>query len=302
MEIPKSARTGLFKYLGDETDAFLLTAKDLLIKYTEIWRLSALSFMVTDTVNLLFECVSDSYGACVFKLCVPGPEVETEINCLRAYDGKGYVKLWDYSLTDNILLLEQIKPGEQMWKVTDYRERARLVAHTIKNLDFISCERGNYPTYHLWLTKIHKTLTDMSGTESMLLHLNKAIRVYGELKQEYTENSLLHGDMHQENLLLNSQGGYTIIDPKGVVDAPIMETARFLLNETPCEKEKILEIVAIIAPIINIPAGDILKCVYIDAVLGNCWTFEEHFETEEAFIQNKKEALATCEFAYGLIM
>jgi len=232
---------------------------------------------------------------------MPGPEVTTEINCLRDYDGRGYVKLLDYDLTDNMLLLECVTPGTQMWAVSDYKERARLMAQRIKDLPFIECEQGQYPTYKTWMEGIHKKLTDTRGMEDPLFYLNKALGIYDEIKQSYNRSCLLHGDMHQENLLLNKQGSYTIIDPKGVVDDPIMETARFLLNETPCEAEKILEIVAIMAPIIGVPGTDILKSMYIDAALSNCWTFEEHFPTQDAYDKCKREVLEYLGFVYGLI-
>jgi len=76
-----------------------------------------------------------------------GPEVATEINCIRAYYGNGYVKLWEYSLEDGTLLLERVTPGTQMWATTDYKEQARLMAQVIKNLHFIQCEQGEYPSY-----------------------------------------------------------------------------------------------------------------------------------------------------------
>ena len=303
MEITESARQGIMKYLGDKTDDFLSNADSVIDKYTGKWQLSQLAFMPTDTVNLLFSCDSALYGACVLKMCIPSPEVATEINCLRAYDGRGYVKLWDCDLKDNILLLEKITPGEQMWAVEGYPERARLMAHRIKDLSFVYCEQGEYPTYRTWMEGIYKTLTDMDNTKDALFYLNKAFQIYDELKQKYNRSCLLHGDMHQENMLLNHQGEYIIIDPKGVVDDPVMETARFLGNENPCEQEKakILEIIALMSPIIGITQSDLLKSLYVDTALGRCWTFEEHFPTLEAFEESKREAIEDCRYVYELL-
>ena len=299
-EIQKSAREGIEKYLGDKTDAIFAKAESNLEKYAKLWQLSRLTFMPTNTVNFLFDCDSAMHGPCVLKICIPGPEVATEINCLCAYDGRGYVKLWEYNLTDGILLLERVTPGDQMWAVTDFKERARLMAQLISDLPIIECEQGTYPTYRTWMEALHSGLTTMGGMEDALFYLSEALRIYSELRQTYRKNCLLHGDMHQENLLLNHKGGYTIIDPKGVVDNPVMETARFLLNETPCEKEKILEIVSIMAPIIGIPEADILKSMYIDAALSNCWTLENHFPSKEAFENEKQKVLDYCRFVYDL--
>jgi len=302
-QIPKTAAEGIVKYLGNETAAFLQKAEVRLEKYTKLWQLSRLNFMQTDTVNILFECESANHGPCVLKLCIPGPEVATEINCIRAYSGNGYVKLWEYSLEDDILLLERITPGLQMWEVTDHKQRARLMAQRINDLRFIHCEQSEYPSYRTWLMGIHEDFANKSGVDGVKFYLNEAIRIYNELRQTYQRNCLLHGDMHQENMLLNSQGGYTIIDPKGVVDDPVMETARFLMNENeaPYNANKILEIVSILSPVIGIPKADILKSMYIDAAMGQCWTLDEHFPSQEAFKIAKTGALETCAFVYGIL-
>jgi len=301
-QIPKTAAEGIVKYLGNETAAFLQQAEARLKKYTKLWQLSRLSFMPTDTVNLLFECESAMHGPCVLKLCIPGPVAMTEINFLLTYNGHGYVKMWEHDFTDNIMLLERVTPGHQMWAVTCYKERARLMAMLIKNLPFIECKQGDYPSYKDLLVGVNKNIIAMDGTKEAQFYLNEALRIYHELKQKYQRTCLLHGDMHPENLLQNSQDGYTIIDPQGRADDPVMETARFLMNEVTGDAEKIHEIASIIEPIIGIPKADILKSMYIDAAFMCLSTFEEYFTTQEAFESAKIEALETCRFVYGLLI
>lgn len=301
MNIPESTQQRIYKYMGDKTDDFMSQVDKRLGKYTDKWQLSNIVFMPTNTVNLLFSCVSDLYGNCVLKMCIPGPEVATEINCLRTYDEKGYCKLWEYSLTDDILLLEQIMPGRQMWAVDDYRERARLMAVTVKSLHVSYNGTEQYPTYLSWMEEIHRTLTSMGGLEDVLFYLNEAVKIYAELKQHHSRSCLLHGDLHQENMLLNSKGGYTVIDPKGVVDDPVMETARFLMNETPCDESKTREMTAIMSPIIGVSERDIIKSMFVDAALSQSWCMEEHYPTQEAFEKEKQNVLETCKFVYGLL-
>ncbi|MGF7010335.1 streptomycin 6-kinase [Lachnospiraceae bacterium PF1-22] len=301
MEIPESARQGIYKCLGAKSKEYLSQVDKRLEKYVDLWKLYDLAFMPTDTVNFLFSCRSALYKECVLKMCIPGPEVAAEVGCLRAYDGKGYCNLWAYDLSDDVLLLERIIPGEQMWSVKDYRERARLMATTIKGLPIPYDGSGQYPTYLSWMEEIHRKLTDMGGLEDVLFFLNEAMKIYAELKHRHHQECLLHGDLHQENLLLNSSGGYTIIDPKGVVDDPIMETSRFLINEMPCEKDKIIEMAEIMSPIISVSVEDILKSMYVDTALSHSWRMEEHFHTREAFDEAKQEAIDTCKFVHGLM-
>ena len=302
MNISASARRGISKYLGDEkTDEFLANAGVRLKKYADAWQLSRLVYMPTHTINLLYACESDANGPCVLKMCIPSPEAATEINCLRAYDGKGYCKLWQYDLSDDIMLLERVTPGDQMWAVGDYRERARLMAATVKDLPIPYGGPDEYPTYLSWMEEIRGKLAGMGGLDDVLYYLDAAIDAYGGLKRRHSRACLLHGDLHQENMLLNAKGGYTVIDPKGVVDDPVMETARFLMNETPCDESRILEMAAIMSPVIGMSVDDILKSMYVDAALSHSWTMEEHFPSREDFEREKQRVLNTCRFVYDLV-
>jgi len=305
IDTPQSTRQSVYKHMGDKTDDFLSQVDRRLEKYIEKWQLSELTFMPTNTVNLLFSCKSGLYGSCVLKMCIPGAEVSTEINCLRFYDETSYCKLWDYDLTDDILLLERVTPGDQMRAVKDYRERARFLGMALEDLHipYSGVEQCQYPTYLLWMEKIYCELTDVGGLEDVLSYLDKAKEVYGELKQRYPKTYLLHGDLHQENMLLNSKGNYTIIDPKGVIDIPVMETARFLMNEVFVRRDEreIREMATIISEIIDVSVEDILSAMFIDAALGQSWCMSEHYATKDAFEEAKRSALEICKFVYGLL-
>jgi len=194
-----------------------------------------------------------------------------------------------------------VQPGNQMWEVADHRKRAWFMAQTIKDLPIPWDGHGEYPTYETWLVGIHKTIASMGGLDDVLFFLDKALEIYRELRTRHPRECLLHGDLHQENLLLNAQGGYTVIDPKGVVDDPVMETSRFLMNETPCPAEKILEMAGIMSPIIGVPVKDMLRSMFVDAALGHSWSLEERFPTQEAFEKKKRETLEICEFIYTLL-
>ncbi|MCL2707604.1 MAG: aminoglycoside phosphotransferase family protein [Defluviitaleaceae bacterium] len=301
MDIPQSARDQIRKYLGGETGAFLSKIGGRIGKYSNEWRLSGLSFMPTNTINLLYACESEIYGPCVLKLCIPGPEVETEAMCLRFYDGRGYCKLWAFDLTDDALLLERIAPGDQMWAVADYYERARLFGEMLKCLPLPYDGPVKFPTYLSWMDGIRGKLIEMGGLGDVLFFLDEAIGVYSGLKQRHKKECLLHGDLHQENMLLDSNGRYAVIDPKGVVDAPVMECARFLMNEVPCDEGRIREMAAIIGSIAGFSAEDIISAMFVDAALGQSWCMEEHYETEDAFEAARRTALETCGYVWELL-
>jgi streptomycin 6-kinase len=204
--------------------------------------------------------------------------------------------------------MERVVPGNQMWEVKDIHKRARLFAELVKGLPVPWDGVYPFPTYRTWMEELRCTLIALGGREKALFYLDEALSVYDGLKRKYNRKYLLHGDLHQENMLLNTKGGYTVIDPKGVVDDPVMETARYLMNEcesekieNPYEAERLIEIIGIISSIIEVPETDIIKSMFIDAALGQCWMIDTPFDDENEFAVQKQKVLDVCSFVYELL-
>ena len=140
---PPVAHMRMRRFLGDASEAFLEDAAASLAVFAECWQLSELHFLDTPAVNLLYSCVSALYGACILKICLPGPEFATETDTLLSYQGRGYVKLWAYDRDTRLLLLERIFPGDQLKDLTDHRERAHRVALTIRETCRLWDGKGN---------------------------------------------------------------------------------------------------------------------------------------------------------------
>lgn len=303
MKISENIKQNIAQYLGDKTEDYLKDIAGKLEKYTQQWKLSQLVSTEKEALGLIFFCDSVIYGECILKFCIPEPGFETGLNCLLSYDGNSYVKIHAYDKSDYVLLMERIIPGDSMWEVKDFRERARRFAELIKDLPIVWDGSGKFPTYRTWLEELRTKLIKLIDRDDALFYLDKALSIYDDLKQKYNRKCLLHGDMHQDNMLLNKKGNYTIIDPKGVVDDPVMETARFLMNESPHDvgETEIREIISIISSIIGIPETDVTKSMFIDAVLMQCWGLAEPFSDKKDFLKENQQMLDICSFTYGLL-
>ena len=111
--------------------------------------------------------------------------------------------------------------------------------------------------------------------------LDRAEQAFTEILQSSNGVVILHGDLHHENILLDEQGGWTAIDPKGVTGPHCLETGRYLLNFLPenltmTDREKMVrERVAIFSAELGYSVACIAACGLVDSVLGHCWSFEE---------------------------
>lgn len=120
----------------------------------------------------------------------------------------------------------------------------------------------------------------------MYLYMKKAQEVYKSVAQLYSQRMLLHGDFHHDNILLGHDGEYFIIDPKGVIDDPVFDIPRFILNEfgddiTPELVQKINHIISVLEKEIDIPNDILRQCLYVETTMGACWSVEDGASTEE---------------------
>ena len=111
--------------------------------------------------------------------------------------------------------------------------------------------------------------------------LDRTEKAFTEILQSSNGDVILHGDLHHENILLDEQGGWKAIDPKGVTGPHCLETGRYLLNFLPenltmTDREKMVrERVAIFSAELGYFAACIAPCGLVGSVLGHCWSFEE---------------------------
>ncbi len=304
MFIPDEARNKIIRIFGENGISFFNKLDDLLIKYKEKWKLSNLCYYNSVTVNLIFFCTCEEYGEVVLKFGVPSKEISTEINTLEFYNNKGMCKIFKSNIEDAVFLLERISPGDMLKKLPNYINRANIMSNIIKNFH-IECNRTDiFPTYQEWLNKIYIYMEKVQNEHPKLFkYISMAKDISLELNKTYNRTYLLHGDLHHENILLNKNNKYIVIDPKGVIGDPIFETSRYIENEFEFDGEdkysidKINHIVDIFNYNLKTPKEVILKTLFIDNIISNCWCIEDNCPQDEYIELNK-----TCDFVYNLCL
>jgi len=255
-------------------------------KYKEKWKLTKVVLIEYFSVSCLFYCQSEKYGEAVFKVVHNCFEVKTEVNYLFTYQNKSHVKLYDYDLEDRVILLERIMPGHGLRNL-QLEKRIDIFCELFKGLHS-ETNTYEYPNYQSWLTNMLEFLKEQKAQSNLYLKLIKANELYLELKNEYASDRLLHGDLHHDNILLDSNNYYKIIDPRGVIGNPIFDIGRFIHNEFTEEDEVIFKIKFIIDRISNnlsIPKAVINKVLFIDVVLSNSWNIEDGQKIDQRAIE-----------------
>ena len=279
------------KIINHFGESFYQRMCSVLEKYASAWRLEQVALIDYFSVNCLFTCHSKIYGDSVLKICRSSDEIVTEIRTLQEYDGSAFCKVFAFSAEDGAVLEEVILPGTQLRAVSSTEERLKIFLALYTKLHIVPKVAEEYPTYGQWVERITQFMEARDDQRELCGYMKKARDVYWHVHEKYNQEMLLHGDFHHDNILLGTEGRYQIIDPKGVVDDPIFDIPRFLLNEcrddwTSDENERhIARVIHWIGAETGLPAEDIRKVFFVEMAMANCWCVESNEEPNMAEVK-----------------
>lgn len=263
-------------------------------KYADLWKLSELEQIDYYSVNCIFKCISARYGLCILKIGNPSRETRTEYRMLQEYNGTRFCKAYEADIANGVLLIEQITPGVLLRAEPDLSKRLDLFCDVFRGLHIKPANNGAYPTYMSWVSRITEYMRNKEKHELLYQKMIKAEQICRLLCEKYTSEMLLHGDLHHDNILLDVENRYRIIDPKGVIGDIVFDIPRFILNEfddilDDSFYNKFTQITRTLSLKLNVPEYDIRQLTYVEMCMANCWNVESREEpnlNEVQFTEN----------------
>ena len=272
-------------------------------KYRKQWELSEIEFKSEYSINsLIFYAVSKQYGKVILKILLPN-NFDKEIPTLKLFQGENFCKLYEYSFEDRVYIMERIVPAHTLYESAPRNERIKIAGEIFKGLHKTDLPDSTFPTYIEWFEAGKEGTKNREDCEELYQHLDSAERMLTDICKKYSRNLLLHGDLHHENILKNEKGGYTVIDPKGVIGDPVFDLSRFILDEfrddlTSEPKDVVIDFVQKLGDSVGIPCEILLKCLYIETVI---WLFREELAEGEN-LEECEQLITNMKVAYGFVM
>ena len=259
----------------------------LLEKYANQWGLLDFEQIDYYSVNCIFKCVSSEHGDCILKIGNDSKAIESEYQILNEYKGKRFCKAYESDTANGALLIERITPGIQLRNEPDLNKRLDIFCELYKGLHIEPATKTIYPTYLGWVKGITEYMRSRRDYKTLYEKMLKAEEICHELCEKYRGNMLLHGDLHQENILLNDNNHYCIVDPRGVIGDIVFDIPRFIINEFPrfmvneldtsmddfCAK--FTHIIRVLSKRLNVPEYDLRRLTYVEMCLDSCWDAED---------------------------
>lgn len=279
------------KACNSQGHEWLANLEALITHFAQKWELTQIKIFNNLSVNFVSVAYSERYKSkVILKISMPNPEFINEQKALLYYNGIGCVKLLDYDLDNYGLLLEYITPGNSLKPFFPDKEEESIIiaAEVIKKLHGkkIDHEVSNFPKLADWLD-LFNYFADRRISQ---LHIVKAKEISADLIKSQTDLYLLHGDLHHENILKQTNS-WIAIDPKGVVGEFAYEMGAFIRNpfELLVKQKNVKEIIqnryTLFSELLNIEQEKIANWTYVQAVLAACWSIQDKSKSYQELIK-----------------
>ena len=284
-----------FDFRQDETEkiihrfgkSFYEQVQEDLDTYAVRWDLSSYQLIPSYSANLVFTCSSRQYGEAVLKIAPPASkEFQYEYQALREFHGRRFCQVFEADPENGVILMEQVRPGVPLRDEPSLDRRLSVFCSLYRGLHVAPEHPERYPTYLGWVRRITEYMGTRADCKELYGYMKKAEEICLSLSAVYTRKMLLHGDLHHDNLLLGRNGGYVVIDPKGVVGDPIFDVPRFILNEfgddiTEALYRHINHVIHVLGKELDIPEKVLRQCLFVETAMGVCWSVEDGAPPEE---------------------
>jgi streptomycin 6-kinase len=117
-------------------EAWLRSLPQLLREFENRWKI-ALGPPFELSCNYVAPAAEATGNSIVLKAGVPTPELISEIQALRLYDGDGAVRLLDFDTEKGVLLMERLMPGRSLETFSDGandEDATRIAARVMRRL------------------------------------------------------------------------------------------------------------------------------------------------------------------------
>jgi streptomycin 6-kinase len=246
------------------------------------WSLHLLPPFEPLSYNYVAPAVRADGAQVVLKGGMPHRELFGEIAALRAFDGRGAVRLLDADPDQGLLLLERLQPGTPL----DTLNEEQLIPVAIGLMHRLWRPAPADPaltTVARWASGLHRLRARFNNGYGPFPPelVDEAAGLFADLLDAGSDPVLLHGDMHPGNILRSEREPWLVIDPKGVVGDRLYDVATFVCSVPEEEADTGLQRLLLrrashAAELLGCDRREILAWSFAQSVLSGWWSYEDH--------------------------
>jgi streptomycin 6-kinase len=299
LPLSEEFRRRIYDIHGANGEKWLKSLPFLVEQYSLQWNVSPRDVLPHLSYHFLIRVEDHQGNPAILKAGIPGPDLEREVNALRAYEGEGCIRLLKESTKDGIFLLEEVRPGSPLSELSlnGQDEEATLIACDVISRLHTKAAQAKGSESQRTLECFAEGFARVKGPFDAAL-LNAAAKEYRSLIASTEKSVLLHADLHHFNILKSDRNTsssprshWLAIDPQGVWGDPAFETAAFIRNGIPegLSGEKLRSLVRqridLFSNCLQLDRRRVWGWAFAQTLLASVWKYEDHGQGWEAWYQ-----------------
>ncbi len=215
---------------SEDGERFLADLPNLLEEAARRWNLTIGGpFLLS--YNYVCAAKDGSGKDLVLKIGIPNPELTSEMEALRLYNGQGAVRLIDSDAEKGMLIEERLRPGNMLAEMQDDEQATRIAAGVMQALWKPVPEQNHLIRLDEWFDEFKELRRTFGGGTGPLPRkiVETAEGLVADFFAEDEPPVVLHGDFHHFNVL-QAGDAWVAIDPKGVIGPRGYEVGPWLIN------------------------------------------------------------------------
>jgi streptomycin 6-kinase len=235
--------------------------------------------------NYVAPVLSDEGYPLVLKLSFPGNECVQEIETLKFYSGIGMCKLIASIPEMGALLIERLHPGKSLETGIGEKASIEIFCGVIKEMmGVLRRPPPSFPDLSALVIDFQKLKenADLLAEAIPSILIEKAELLFHNMLATQKIVYLLHGDLHQRNIL-SSGIGWKAIDPKGVIGEAEYELIPFLTNCITGDVDSTIERrIELVKKELHVDIERVYTWGFCRSVLAAWWNVEDNVGLSQA--------------------
>jgi streptomycin 6-kinase len=283
LTLPQHFVQWTLKIHGEEGRVWLARVPEILCACEQRWGITVEAIFPNLTFNLVVRARQKDGLPVVLKVCWTSDEYQVQKDALHLFAGRGMVQLLSWYDGEEVMMLEGVQPGTSLLQTDDDEQATTIAASVMRQMCRPITAEHAFPTVERWGQGFERMRERFGGGTGPFPEAitARAQRLYAELCESMGERVLLHGDLHQDNILAARREPWLGIDPKGVVGEREYETGSWLRNWLPDllhqdDPRKILaRRIDQFADVLGFERARIRDWAIAQAVLSGWWCIED---------------------------
>lgn len=229
MQLPDSFTHTIRTVFKKDGETFLAALPLLIEEASQRWGLSDVQAVPNLSYNFV-AFAKQGQKDVILKLGVPNPEIVSEMNTLKLFNGEGACRLLVCDEAKGFLLIERLQPGQILADLQDDDERTHIAMDVMLKITRLAPANGQFLLLSDWFAELKNVRPRFAGGTGPYPPevFERVEALLPELFAE-DETRLIHGDFHHYNIL-SSERGWLVIDPKGVIGPAGYEIGPLMVN------------------------------------------------------------------------